>query len=481
MKKIILAISVTLLFTTASAQHQHHSPQPKKSVKTKQSRPPKAAPAKPGPEHMQHKTPEHQQQAGESPGSPTGHAQHIADTAHNMSHAYSINLPMNRNGSGTGWLPDNSPMYGKMLHSRKWMYMLHGNIFLRYNKQDVFEKGSRGDEKIDAPNWLMAMGQRRVGQKGLFHFSTMLSLDAAIAGGSGYPLLFQSGETWQGKPLVDRQHPHDLFSELSVSYAHAFNKNADVFVYLGYPGEPALGSVAFMHRPSALTNPDAPLSHHWNDGTHITFGVATLGFRYRKFKLEASSFTGREPDEDRWGFDKPRFDSRSARLSFNPDRHWAFQLSHGFVKSPEITHPGEDVYRTTASAVYSYSFSANKLFNATALWGLNKSAGHEGENAFLLEASYAINRWNIYGRYEHVEKSVEELDLEETVYGEHSIFAVNALTAGVNYDVLQTNTIRTAIGIQGSVYMADERLDNLYGNNPMAAQVYIRLYPTLMR
>ena len=80
-----------------------------------------------------------------------------------MSHAYSLNLPMNRNGSGTGWLPDASPMYGYMIHSRKWMYMVHGNIFVRYNNQDIGNKGTRGDEKIDAPNWFMAMGQRRVG------------------------------------------------------------------------------------------------------------------------------------------------------------------------------------------------------------------------------------------------------------------------------------------------------------------------------
>src|SRR5690606_7891842 len=118
-------------------------------------------------------------------------------------------------------------MYGKMLHSKKWMYMLHGNIFARYNSQDIFNTGSRGNSKFDATNWLMAMGQRRVGKKGLFHFSSMLSFDAAIAGGEGYPLLFQSGETWQGKPLVDRQHPHDFFSELSVSYSHSFSKDVD--------------------------------------------------------------------------------------------------------------------------------------------------------------------------------------------------------------------------------------------------------------
>ncbi|HEY0750449.1 MAG TPA: hypothetical protein VGD26_04810, partial [Chitinophagaceae bacterium] len=137
---------------------------------------------------------------------------HHGHGGNNMSHAFSKNLSMNRNGSGTGWLPDNAPMYGYMFHGGDWMYMLHGNVFLRYNKQDLLDKGSRGDEKFDAPNWFMFMGQRPVGQKGLFRFSTMVSLDAAIAGGSGYPLLFQTGESYKGDPLIDRQHPHDLFS-----------------------------------------------------------------------------------------------------------------------------------------------------------------------------------------------------------------------------------------------------------------------------
>src|SRR5690606_35051802 len=144
--------------------------------------------------------------------------QHSEDVP--MSHGFSLNLSMNRNGSGTSWLLDNAPMFGYMLHSKKWMYMIHGNIFLTYNQQDVTDVGTRGNDKFYAPNWVMAMGQTKVGERGLFRFSAMLSLDPMTIGGSGYPLLFQSGETWNGLPLVDHQHPHDLFSELSVAYTH---------------------------------------------------------------------------------------------------------------------------------------------------------------------------------------------------------------------------------------------------------------------
>ncbi|MDN3657893.1 hypothetical protein QWZ08_19730 [Ferruginibacter paludis] len=399
----------------------------------------------------------------------------------NMSHAFSLHLPMSRNGSGTGWLPDASPMYGNMYHKKNWMYMLHYNLFLRYNNQDFSNKGVRGGDKVDAPNWLMWMGQRKAGNNGLLHFNTMLSLDAVTMGGGGYPLLFQSGEAYKGKPIVDRQHPHDLFSELSLSYAQALSKKADVFIYLAYPGEPALGPVAFMHRPSALYNPDAPLSHHWADATHVTFGVATLGVRLGNVKLEGSSFTGREPNDKRFDFDKPTFDSWSGRLSYNPSKNWALQVSHGFIKSPEELHASEDVNRTTASAIYSLPLPGSAWLNAVALWGQNKIKGHDGENALLLEASWLRNKLAIHGRYEYVQKSVEELNLDETIYGPGAVFPVNAFTLGFNYDLLHLGKTKLAGGSQFTLYHADSRLNSLYGKNPMAFEVHLRFYPALMK
>jgi hypothetical protein len=397
-----------------------------------------------------------------------------------MSHSFSLNLPMNRNGSGTGWLPDESPMFAYMMHKGHWMYMLHYNIFLRYTHQDITNAGIRGGEKWDAPNWLMFMGQRKTGDRGLFHFNAMVSLDALTEGGEGYPLLFQTGESWKDKPLVDRQHPHDLFSGLSVGYSYAISKSADVFVYLGYPAEPALGSVAFMHRPSALANPDAPISHHWNDATHITFGVATLGFRYGIFKIEGSSFTGREPDENRYDFDVPRFDSWSARLSASLSRQWILQVSHGFLKSPEAMHPDENMNRTTASANYSAEFGDEKTFNSTILWGMNQM-NESMENAFLAEGCFGLKRWNIYFRYEWIQKSSEELDMTENGFGPDILFPINALTIGTSFDLLHSRAANISIGGQVSAYDEDDRLNNLYGKNPLAAEVYLRISPPRLK
>ncbi len=458
MKKMLVLLAFLYAFN-AQAQHDHDRDH---------------APARPAP-----------QKKDTVPAAGHNHAAGGHDEGHDhgaapMSHAFSINLPMTRNGSGTAWLPDNSPMYGYMFHSKKWMYMLHGNAFIRYNKQDLLEKGSRGDSQFDAPNMVMLMGQRRVGHRGLLHFNTMFSLDPITVGGSGYPLLFQTGEAYKGQPLVDRQHPHDLVSELSVSYAHALSPKSDLFVYLGYPGEPAIGPAAYVHRPSGFFNPDAPLSHHWVDATHITFGVATLGFRYGQFKVEASSFTGREPGENRYSFDKPRFDSYSGRLSFNPSEKWAMQVSKAFIKEPEELHPGEDVNRTTASVTYSARGFGETFTNFTALWGMNKVKGHHGEHAALLEGSHAVRRTTVYGRYEWVQKSVEELNLDESQFGHDVLFPVHALTAGASYDILTLGQTKFALGTQVTFFDPSRRLSVLYGDNPLAGQVYLRIYPRAM-
>ena len=215
------------------------------------------------------------------------------------------------------------------------------------------------------------------------------------------PLLFQTGETFEGRPLVDRQHPHNLFSELSIGYTQAFSKDVDAFVYFGYPGEPALGPVAFMHRPSSMNIPDSPLGHHWQDATHITFGVATLGFRYKIFKLDGSLFTGREPGEARYGFDRARFDSYSYRLTANPTRQLSMQISKAFIKSPEAVHPDEDVNRTTASIIHALPLRAdNRTLNSTIVWGYNDAGEDHQENSITLESNLQLDRFGVYGRYE---------------------------------------------------------------------------------
>lgn len=403
-----------------------------------------------------------------------------------MSHYLSRNLPMNRNGSGTSWMPDRTPMYAYMSHSPgagKWMYMLHYSVFLRHTNQNFTNSNKRGREaRIDAPNWAMGMAQRTVGKKGLITAKLMMSLDPLTVGNGGYPLLFQTGEAYRGEPLVDRQHPHDLFSELSVSYSYAFNRDADAYVYVGYPGEPALGAPAFMHRISSFNNPDSPLSHHWIDATHITFGVATAGFRYKIAKIEFSQFTGREPDEFRYNFDKPRFDSYSYRLSVNPTPGLAFQVSQGLINSPEALHPNENVRRTTASVLHSTSFGAgDRYMTSSLIWGMNS---HDGinENAYLAETSLQLGRLALYGRYENVMKSLEELALPIAGVAdpERTLVNVDNLTLGTNWRLMRLANTDLAVGTQLTMSLPGQPLRPFYGNTPLSGQLYLRLTPALL-
>jgi hypothetical protein len=406
------------------------------------------------------------------------HADHSMHDMKTMpSHSFSRNLPMSRNSSGTAWNPDSSPMYMWMKQTDKTDWMFHGNIFFRYTNTDIFNNGKRGDEKLDAPNWFMAMMNRKIGRKGLLNATAMISLDRLTEGGNGYPLLFQSGETWKGKRLVDRQHPHDLFSALSIGYTQMINKDIDVFGYIGYPGEPALGAPAFMHRVSSMNNPDAPLGHHWQDATHITFGAGTLGFRYRQLKLEGSVFTGREPDEDRYDFDKARFNSYSYRLSYNPTANWALQFSQGFIEEPEAIEPGVDVTRTTASVLYAKSIDTDKYHSAALIWGFNDKGEDHKEHSVLLEDNFQFGKNALFSRYEFLQKSTEELDLESGLG--HTTFDVHVFSLGYNRSILQKSIFELTAGTKATINFPAKELKPLYGKLPVGFQAYLQLRPSL--
>src|SRR5205085_9578657 len=247
---------------------------------------------------------------------------------------------------------------------------------------------------------------RRVGPgtrqpRGMFSFEPF-----TIARG-GSPLLFQTGEMFKGQRIIDRQHPHHLWMEISAQYTVALGERATWFTYFGYPGEPPLGPTAFMHRASASENPSAPLSHHLQDSTHISFGVLTTGFTYRWFKLEGSIFNGREPDENRYDFDSHKWNSRSARLWFMPSRDWAMQVSYGFLRSPEAQEPNADIRRATASVQY------NRVFNrgnwaSSLIWGRNH-VSEPGEvrnlNSYTFESTVNfLDKNYLYTRMELVDK-----------------------------------------------------------------------------
>ena len=397
--------------------------------------------------------------------------------SHEMAMGSSLNLtdPMTRESSGSSWVPDSTPMYGRMFMFGEDMLMLHGAIFPRY----VNANTQRGDDRIDAPNWFMAMYSHPLGENAQLGFRGMMSLDLLTEGGRGYPLLFQSGETWRKNALHDRQHPHDLFDEISLSYSRKLSHDFSAYLYAGYPGEPALGPPAFMHRLSAMDDPDAPLGHHWQDSTHVTFGVVTLGLVWRDFKIEGSTFKGREPDERRYDFDSPKLDSFSGRLSWNPTKNLALQISHGFMHSPEELEPESNRHRSTASLLYNKPLGRDTNWSNSVVWGQNHDSGHGKTQSILLETDYQRGRDTVYARFERVEKPGHELVLDPI--DEERVFPIYAYTIGYVRDLSHRNGVDIGLGGQVTINDVPSALDHYYGEDvPFSFQVFFRVRPSLM-
>jgi hypothetical protein len=393
----------------------------------------------------------------------------------------SVNVtPMGQMGSGTSWLPASSPNY--MLHKQAgdWLMMFHFNTVSGVNSQT----GPRGVTKVESANWFMPMALRRIGD-GTLELRGMISLEPFTFPPGGSPLLFQTGESYKGQPLIDRQHPHDFFMELSATYALALGDRGTWFAYFGYPGEPALGPTAFMHRPSASENPSAPLSHHLQDSSHISFGVFTSGVTYRWFKLEGSIFNGREPDENRYNFEAHPWSSRSIRLSFAPNSNWSAQISHGFLRDPEELAPG-DVRRTTASLSYNRPLH-NGNWATSFIWGRNHESHGENTfnlNGYVLESTVNFARKNyLYTRLELADKNqlLRDEDLEELgIADHHPSFRIGAYSFGAVRDIWTSQKLIVGLGGDVTFYSKPATLDSIYGDHPMGYRFFLRVRPAKM-
>jgi hypothetical protein len=389
--------------------------------------------------------------------------------------------PMGSMGSGTSWLPASTPSYMIHKQSGKWLLMFHYNAFVGVNSQG----GPRGVTKFESANWFMPMAVRRVGP-GTLELRSMWSFEPFTFPPGGSPLLFQTGETYKGQPLIDRQHPHDLFMELSATYRVPLGERATWFTYLGYPGEPALGPTAFMHRASASENPSATLSHHLQDSSHISFGVFTSGFTYRWFKLEGSIFNGREPDENRYNFDAHAWNSRSARLSFSPNKNWSMQVSHGFLRDPEALDPG-DVRRTTASISYNKPFDRGN-WATSLIWGRNHES-HGGErfnlNGYVAESTVNFQERNyVYTRLELADKNqlLRAADRQQLgITDHHPSFRIGAYTLGGARDLWTSEKVSLALGGDVTFYSMPTVLNRIYGSNPTSYHMFMRFRPGKMK
>ncbi len=390
-------------------------------------------------------------------------------------------MSMGAMGSGTSWQPASGPM--NMIHKQSgdWLLMFHYNAVVGVNSQG----GPRGVTKFESSNWFMPMAYHKLG-KGTLQLRGMFSFEPFTFPPGGSPLLFQTGETYKGQPLIDKQHPHDLFMELSAEYTHPLGERGTWFTYFGYPGEPALGPVAFMHRMSASENPSATLAHHLQDSTHISFGVLTTGFTYRWIKLEGSVFNGREPDENRYNFDAHKWNSRSVRISIMPNQDWVIQTSYGFLKSPEGSEPDVDIRRATASVQYNRPLKRGNWASAF-IWGRNHTSS-PGEthnlNGYTFESTVNFQDKNyLYTRLELVDKNELLRAVDRARLGitdDHPSFRIGASTFGGARDVITGEKLTMAIGSDLTFYSKPAVLDQLYGANPVSWKLFFRIRPGKM-
>jgi hypothetical protein len=368
--------------------------------------------------------------------------------------------------------PDHMHMQMDMDMSSGWHFMQDGVLFGVFNHQG----GPRGATEFKAPNWWMGQASHGVGSSRLT-LNAMLSLDAATEGRNGYAELFQVGESLDGRPLIDRQHPHDLFMQLAAIWRLPVGEDSGITLAGGPVGEPALGPVAFMHRASIAEYPFAPLSHHTFDSTHIAFGVVTVAFDHGPFVLEGSIFNGREPDDNRWDFDFGALDSYSGRLWFKPADRWEFQVSTGHLTHPEALEEG-NVQRTTASGSW-FARAGADYTAVTAGYGINVS-GHGNRQAVFMEATARRESTAVFGRAEVLQVETALL-LQDAIPPSQDEAAatdvVGAFTVGAERDVVSWRGLSGGVGAAVTVYAVPPALKSAYTDNPVSFQVFFRLRP----
>lgn len=412
--------------------------------------------------------------------------------------------PHARDGSGTSWLPDETLVFAHHAAAGRWNLMLHENVFLHY----IDETGERGGRHFGSLNWIMGMAERNVGG-GRFGLRGMLSLEPLTVGKCGYPNMLQTGELCNGRPIVNGQHPHDLVMELAATWERGLSPGLGVQLYAAAAGEPALGPVAFPHRPSAMPNPVAPISHHWMDASHISFGVATLGLYGRRWKIEGSAFNGREPDEDRYGLDFGPLDSYSGRLTVLPGDRWAIQVSAGRMADAHVhvgvptpgrlcpagvaCHPiGQiadaqlDVVRGTASIIHQRPLGRSGHWDTTVAYGRNYEEGHRETQGLLVETSVDPGGFlAFFARGELVEKSDHDLAIplgvDVDVYRE-TLFTIGKATAGIEGRLPTIGGIRPGLGLGASLSVLPDNLEDTYGSTrPVGWFSFLRLSPAPRR
>ena len=310
----------------------------------------------------------------------------------------------------------------------------------------------------------MAMTQHSAGEHATFEAELMLSLEPATITGERYPLLFQTGETAYGHPIIDGQHPHNFIMALGFHYIAPACREHDTRPVLRAGGRSGAGAGRISASRLGLWNCRRLRSrHHWQDSTHIADDVVTAGISHEKVQARSQRIlwrrAGRKSLDHR---DRaPSIPGRRA-LWYFPSDNWAAQVSVGRLTHPEALEPG-DVVRSTASL----SYSRPRASSTSIIWGRNHSTfTHRDLNSYLIESEVPFARKNyITGRAELVDKD------ELIVPG---VYRIGAYVIGYTRDILTMAHLTTGLGGNFTAYSMPSSLDPAYGNHPVAVNVFLR-------
>lgn len=388
-----------------------------------------------------------------------------------------------RDASGTSWSPATG-MPGLHREAGGWTVMLHGDA----SALGIVDTGSvhhRG-RGVASVNWLMTSLAHPAGG-GRLTVRGMASAEPWTMRGCGYPDMLATGEVCEGDSIHDRQHPHDVVMELAASWDRPLAGSARLQIYGGPVGEPALGPPAFLHRASAAGNPIAPIGHHWLDSSHVTFGVLTTAVYGRAWKIDASLFNGREPDDRRRNIETGRWDAWAVRGTMAPAANLVVQVSGGHLPEAEAglgTLPRQDVSRLTASASQVRHLMGGGTLATTVAWGVRWGQVNTGfatigqvSHAGLLESSFdppGPSRWFVRG--ELVGKPAHDLHAEEFV---PAVFTVGKLQFGYVRDLASRAGLQVAAGATVSAGLLPPLLAPRYeGRVAPGAGLFVRLSPS---
>ncbi len=355
------------------------------------------------------------------------------------------------------------------------MLMLHGNSFFTQTVQE----GARGRNAFTVPNMFMADIGSSFGDHHYISLDFMGTLERWTYPNGGYPELLQIGEeNGDHIPYLDAQHPHSSpIMGLTLSDTISFGSGKDhVKLFFAPRGETTDGPIAFMHRPTGMVNPDAPLGHHiGQDVGHITSTVLGASLRLSDTTFEMSTFNGTEPEPTKVDLPIGNPNSYAARLieQFTPSFY--AMTSAAYIKNPDAHNPDLDhLWRYSASLYNDHSYENGWAIHNAFIWGLiNYYDNTSALNSFSEEFWLHKNGANIWSRIDVLQRTPAELVITSSSPNDPKW--VTAVTFGYTHKIAAWESAEVGLGTSVTKDFLPNDYQSAYSGNPLTGKIFLRV------